>query len=99
MTLRVNEREFDNLDQLPEALAALLDLGVEVANDAAALAPKRTGAGARSIRAEYAVAADGGREVRVSWDRDHFYMSFAEFGTEHQRATPFLRPAAAKHNT
>ncbi len=98
MTLRVNEREFDNLDQLPEALAALLDLGVEVANDAAALAPKRTGAGARSIRAEYATAADGGREVRVSWDRDHFYMGFSEFGTEHQRATPFLRPAAAKHN-
>ncbi len=98
MTLRVNEREFDNLDQLPEALAAMLDLGVEVANDAAALAPKRTGAGARSIRAEYATAADGGREVRVSWDRDHFYMGFAEFGTEHQRATPFLRPAAAKHD-
>lgn len=99
MTLQVNEREFDNLDQLPGALAAMLDLGVDVANDAAALAPKRTGAGARSIRAEYAAAVDGGREVRVSWDRDHFYMSFAEFGTEHQRATPFLRPAAAKHNT
>ncbi len=98
MTLRVNEREFDNLDQLPEALAAMLDLGVEVANDAAALAPKRTTLGAQSIRAEYAIGPDGRREVRVSWDRDHFYMSFAEFGTEHQRATPFLRPAAAKHN-
>ncbi len=98
MSVRVNERAFDNLDQLPEALTALLDLGVDVANEAAALAPKRTGAGARSIRAEYATAADGSREVRVSWDRDHFYMSFAEFGTEHQRATPFLRPAAAKHN-
>ncbi len=98
MTLRVNGREFDDLDQMPEALAAMLDLGVEVANGAAALAPKRTGAGARSIRAEYAAAAGGGREVRVSWDRDHFYMGFAEFGTEHQRATPFLRPAAAKHD-
>lgn len=79
----------------PDVEQALLDLGIAVAETAAALAPKDSGGGASSIRAEV-VRVAGVPEVRVSWDRDHFYMAFAEFGTEDQTATPFLRPAAGR---
>lgn len=67
-----------------------------VVTDARRMAPKRTGAGAASIHAEY------GRDRRgwhgdVSWDQRHFYMRFAELGTRKQRARPFLRPALRMH--
>jgi HK97 gp10 family phage protein len=68
---------------------ALKKVGDSVAERAAQAAPKRTGGGAESIHAEEAV--DG--EVRVGWDRDHFYMLFAEVGTSKHAARPFLRPA------
>lgn len=77
----------------PEVDKAMLDLGWQIAERAAALAPKETGGGASSIRAER-VIVNGIPEVRVSWDRDHFYMSFHEFGTENSSPHPFLRPAA-----
>lgn len=49
-------------------------------------------AGPESIHAEPAPdPADG---FRVSWDRRHFYLSFAELGTEHEPARPFARPTA-----
>lgn len=63
-----------------------------VANDARALAPKRTGAMAASIDYEI-VDGDDGLEARVSFDQDHFYGIFAELGTSEQSAQPFLRPA------
>lgn len=81
----------------PAVARELLKDGWIVAGEAAALAPKGTGAGAKSIRAEMAKDENGDPEARVSWDRDHFYMSFAEFGTVHQRATPFLRPVAFRY--
>lgn len=68
------------------------EVGDAVAQVAAALAPKDTGAGAASIHAE--VSSDGESVYAdVSWDRDHFYMGFKETGTEHEPAQPFLRPA------
>lgn len=77
----------------PDVTSALDDAGRGIADRARVLAPKRTGAGARSIHHE--IGQDpGGPFVRVSWDRRHFYMSFHEFGTSEQNATPFLRPAA-----
>lgn len=66
----------------------LLPIGEQVADRAAAAAPRDTGEGAGSIRAE--VVDD---EVRVSWDRTHFYMLFSEVGTSKMNARPFLRPA------
>lgn len=49
-------------------------------------------AGPDSIHAEPAPdPADG---FRVSWDPRHFYLSFAELGTEHEPARPFARPTA-----
>ena len=56
------------------------------------LAPKLTGAGARSIHEE---EQDDGT-WRVCYDIEHGYMKFQELGTEHNRAQPFLRPAAKR---
>lgn len=67
------------------------EVGDEVAETAAGFAPKRTGEGAASIHAETDVD-DESAYADVSWDRDHFYLGFAEVGTEHQAPTPFLRP-------
>jgi HK97 gp10 family phage protein len=83
------------LKRSPGARAMLEHVGELIASDAAAGAPKRTGRGAESIRGDVVEAPDGLR-VRVSWDRDHFYMSFAETGTSREPARPFLRPAATK---
>jgi HK97 gp10 family phage protein len=73
---------------------ALDKMGKAIAQDAKALAPRETGAGARSIHHEVGFDADG-TFVRVSWNRKHFYMWFHEAGTSKSNATPFLRPAAA----
>jgi HK97 gp10 family phage protein len=62
-----------------------------IANYAAELAPKDTGAGAASIHAE-GPERDG--SWRISWDLEHDYMRFQELGTEDMPAHPFLRPAA-----
>ena len=72
--------------------ALLQDAGDAVAGNAAEGAPKRTGAGAASIHAE--VDSDTqSAYADISWDPQHFYMFFAEVGTEHESARPFLRPA------
>lgn len=92
----------DNSSQAVRALLrgaemrdALRTSGNRVAEEAMRRAPRgQTGAGAASIRADVVTVA-GIPEARVSWDRDHFYMSFIEFGTRHQDAAPFLRPAAS----
>jgi HK97 gp10 family phage protein len=79
----------------PDVTQALDKVGKGIAEDAAAAAPKQSGAGARSIHHEIGFDSDGAY-VRVSWDRRHFYMAFAELGTSRQAATPFLRPAATR---
>lgn len=68
------------------------DSAEAIARLAAQLAPKDTGALARSISAE----EQGDGSWRVSWDKEHFYGIFQELGTEHNRAQPFLRPAAKR---
>jgi HK97 gp10 family phage protein len=89
------ERE---LNRNPAVIQGLEKMGKAIARDAAILAPKRTGFGAKSIDYELDFDVDGAH-VRVSWDKRHFYMSFHEFGTSDQHATPFLRPAAAVSRT
>lgn len=93
--LVIHKGSIEALANGSDAHALLQLLGDEIAADATEMAPKRTGAGAASIRAE--VVEDAGRlTVRVSWDRDHFYMAFQELGTSQQSARPFLRPAAER---
>jgi HK97 gp10 family phage protein len=92
----------------PTAIAGLADdagmkamlqrVGDAVASDAAAGAPKATGEMAASIHAVVDSDSDG-THVNISWDRDHFYGLFAEVGTSHQSARPFLRPAVEKRRT
>jgi HK97 gp10 family phage protein len=87
-TIRLDQAAIHELVKSEGTLAALKKVGDSVAERAAQAAPKRTGEGAASIHAE---EVDG--EVRVGWDRDHFYMLFAEVGTSKHAARPFLRPA------
>jgi HK97 gp10 family phage protein len=99
MTLKFNDDVVDEISRSREVERELLEDGWRVAQIAASLAPVANapggGAGARSIRAEL-FRLPAGPEVRVSWDKRHFYMGFQEFGTEHHSAQPFLRPAAVR---
>lgn len=68
----------------PDAAELAAEAGEAVAKIARRLAPKRTGAGAASIRA--AVATDDqGTYAEVSWDKAHAYMRFSNIA--------FLEPA------
>lgn len=53
-------------------------------------APKRTGAGARSIHWEYDASS---QQVRIGPDEMHHYMVYQELGTRYMRPRPYLRPA------
>jgi HK97 gp10 family phage protein len=62
-------------------------------------APKRTGAGARSIAVQrWYDKPTGMVTFRVTWDRSHFYMIFNEDGSRTNRARHFLRQAAEQVN-
>jgi HK97 gp10 family phage protein len=76
-----------------EVTEAVYKFGEAVADAAREAAPKNTGAGAASIRAELIQTYEGVYVARVGWDRDHFYMMFHELGTSRMSARPFLRPA------
>lgn len=94
MTLKDNtDKAIRDIQRGAAMRETLRRAGGQVADAAIARAPKATGAGAKSIHTAIVVVA-GVPEARVSWDRDHFYMSFREFGTKYQQAEPFLRPAA-----
>lgn len=83
------------LEHDPRVVAQTGRNAAEVARRIAARAPRDTGAGASSIHAE---PDPQGRGFRVGWDKAHFYLSFAELGTERQPATPFARPVADEIN-
>ena len=89
----MNRRELAALPGKAGVLSGLVGAGESIAATAARLAPRETGEGAASIRAEVASGEDG-PEVRVSWDERHFYLGFHEFGTARVAPRPFLRPAA-----
>lgn len=92
----------DEVLSLEELDELLLEVGTDVATRAAVNAPKDTGRGAESIHAEvhrgYNARAMGSRfhpndedpTAYVSWDQEHFYMLYAENGTEHEEAQHFL---------
>lgn len=76
----------------PALEAFLLDVGRRVAAIARAGAPKRTGAGAASIRPETVLEPDGW-SVRVSWDQAHDYMRFHDLGSRTIAPRRFLETA------
>lgn len=91
-----NPVEFAKLAYDPLLLHQIQEDADRVAAGASADAPKRTGAGAASIRSEIDLShAEPG--VEVSWDRDHFYMYFHEHGTRYLPARPFLAPAVDRY--
>lgn len=80
----------------PVLLNEIVDMTKPVVAGARADAPKRTGAGARSIRSEFEL--DGTEPtVRISWDQDHYYLRFHELGTRYLPARPFLVPALDRY--
>jgi HK97 gp10 family phage protein len=88
----LHHHEIEALLGDPEIRMALLEAAGPVVLDARAGAPKLTGRGAASIRAESVL--DGPQQtVHVSWDRDHFYMSFQDLGTSRLPALHFLEDA------
>jgi len=96
MRIEIDEAAIRALEKDPHVLAAIENTVVPaVVAEMKRRAPKATGAGAESI--DYEPDPDGSG-FRVSWDKDHFYMYFAEVGTEHQPAQPFARPTADDFN-
>lgn len=85
-------------DQLPDSmqkqvlLSALKKAAKPVVDDARAKARKRTGKGAKSIKARTnkKLKPIG---ISIGPSREAFYMMFKEFGTRKEPAEPFLRPA------
>lgn len=88
----LHEAAIADLARDPAVLRAVGDVAEQVAQRMRATAPRRTGRGAESIRAE--AAPDPRDGFRVSWDRGHFYMRFNNDGTAHQRARHFAEQAA-----
>lgn len=86
----LHQSEIDGLSADPE-IREMLHAAAEqmVVPLAQANAPKRTGAGAASIRSESVL--DGPVWVEhISWDQDHFYMYFQDRGTRVLPARTFL---------
>lgn len=88
----LDQAAIDELLYDADVKALVEEVGGMVADNAAAAAPKLTGAGAASIHAEVD-ADDQSVYADVSWTPDRYYLYFAEVGTSRQPATPFLRPA------
>ncbi len=87
--IKINTAELQRLLQDPAIRRALMEQGQKLAHKSRVRAPKLSGAGAASIRPEYVL--DGPTpEVRVSWDREHFYMYFHQRGTRTLPAHPFM---------
>jgi hypothetical protein len=70
----------------------LMDAAGPIVNRAKLLAPKRSGAGAESIRAEPVLDVFAWT-VRITWTRERYYMYFHDRGTESLRAEEFLEAA------
>lgn len=85
------------IEKLPQIDRAARRVADAIREDAYVSAPKDTGAGAASLAVEGTAESGGVVVYRVSWAKEKFYMMFAELGTEHESARPFLRPAAEKY--
>lgn len=79
----------------PLLLAEMVDAVQPVVEEARANAPKKSGLGAASIRAQENY--EGVPSVRIGWDVEHYYMRFHEQGTKYLAARPFLLPAVDRY--
>jgi HK97 gp10 family phage protein len=101
----LDQSQVDALLDDPEVDQLLQEIVDDIADVARGNAPADSGEGAASIHGEVHRGHDSAAHAStytpetdapigyVSWDQDHFYLLFAEIGTEDQPATPFLRPA------
>lgn len=88
----VDKRAVEQLARSVDVRDLLLDSAEPIVGRARLGAPKASTEGAASIRAEPVL--DGPDwTVRISWDRDHFYLYFHDRGTVRLPARPFLEPA------
>jgi len=92
--LVLDQAEIRRLLSDPEATELVADAGREFAAAARGYAPRRTGAGAASIGADAQAGV-----ARVSWDSDHHYMAFHQFGTHKLPADPFMDRALDQYDT
>lgn len=88
--VEIHQAELDRIKRDESMRRELLEQGNPLAEKSAMRAPKNTGAGADSIRAEAILDSDSW-EVRVSWDREHYYMYFHQKGTRTLPARPFMQ--------
>jgi HK97 gp10 family phage protein len=89
----IDELEIARFLRDREARENLLKAAEEVAEYAAGLAPRDTGAGADSIHPEWV-----GDDLEISWDRDHYYMWFQERGTIHMAGHEFLEQTLDRYH-
>jgi len=93
---KLSDSAVKKLESDPEVLAAVEKFTDEhIVPEMRRRAPKDTGASAESIHSEPDPEEPG---FRVSWDKDHFWLSFHELGSAHQPARPFMRPVADEFN-
>lgn len=92
-----DERELATLARDDYVRRDLAEHAGQVAALARASAPRRTGAGAASIRGE-AVLDDGQWTARVSWDQLHAYMRFPDYvASKHSHPSHFLEHALDRY--
>lgn len=94
--LRLDNREIAELGDDTAAAELTLQVAWGVALDARAHAVHNTGEGAESIQ-PWPGRDPRGPYADVSWDQDHFYMSFHEFGTRYLPARPAVGPALDRY--
>jgi HK97 gp10 family phage protein len=94
--LELDRSAIRDLGDQPGVQELAVDAGEQMADYMRLLAPKNTGEGARSIQA-FPGHDSGGAFADVSWDQDHYYMIFAEFGTQSRPEEPFARPAMDRY--
>lgn len=94
------QKEFiENMDNLGRCFGknslerAAIKGGRVISFEAERRAPKKTGKAAKTIRARITDSKPGEVTVVIGPDSKGWYLMFSEFGTSHQPARPFLRPA------
>jgi HK97 gp10 family phage protein len=88
----VRDHEVAQLLADPALPGLLMQAARPIVASAKQKAPRRTGGGAGSIRAE-PVLVRNEWQVLISWDRLHFYMYFQHEGTRQISPRPFLEDA------
>ena len=80
----------ENIEEITEETAENLARGI--ARIQRRTAPRRTGIGSRSVSVSQGQDAEG-RYWEFGPSERGFPLAFEEYGTEHQPARPFIRPA------